>query len=90
MNDVDKLTTGLLKYALAVAPIEPLRSVKECPREHNPSYFFANTTGVCSTARMRSKKLRTDVYCSTGIMADFSANERLKTRWPSLTSHFAA
>ena len=50
------------------------------------AYFFARTTGDSSVARMRSKKLRTVAYCSTGIVAARIIRLRVKSSWLSFTS----
>ena len=49
-------------------------------------HFLASTTGACSAARIFSKKLRTELYCSTGTVPAFWTSLRVNTNCPSLTS----
>jgi hypothetical protein len=67
---------GLAYVALSGALIASLK----------PIYFFAKTTGACSVARMRSKKLRTAEYWSAGMVMARMESVRVKRSCPALTS----
>src|SRR5438128_1078293 len=54
------------------------------------SHFLISTTGACSAARMRSKKLRTELYCSTGIVVARCPSLPLKIFRPRFALHLTS